>query len=259
MPGCAICFGELCGSIGAAMPCGHVFHAPCYEKWVATLQEQAHDEAEDDLFVRRSGPVIQTCPMCVQKVVNFQRIFFDSVASPLREDDYMSLYQQAKEEIEQLRREYRATKSRYEGAFLAQSLSHQETLDECLKIMELERSEKEKLEASFELYRHGYKEELKRLEDVVDEHIKLNRRVENEHEKELKRLEDLLKKRDDEKQKWRNVAIKKTRDKVKLIEDIKRKDDEINKLRNNPSSGSTTISAPIVKLNKKRAATMYFK
>ena len=257
--GCAICCGELnnISSIGTCIPCGHVFHEDCFQRWEATqnlLEENDNDEEqqqeEEEEVPIDEGKV--TCPVCMQGVSRLQRIFLD-VASPkselhrlsssnqslkmdtivegdetgMVEDYYKALYEQSKKEMEKLRKEFRAMEGRYEEAIINQSRSHQETLDVCLEKVEKERQKKEEL-----------RKELKILKV--------------EHKKEVKHLQHLLEEKDAEKQKWRKLSLEKTRAVAKLQQQVQERDERIEKLIGNPLTGSTTFSELIIRLNRHR-------
>lgn len=245
---CVICCSDFNGSsIGTCIPCGHCFHEECFDRWEAT-QHVLEIENEDDDVLSDEGKV--TCPMCMQGVSQFQRIFLDVGSSSSKpelqllssssqscimdtikeedetgmvEDYYQSLYEQTKKELQKVRKECHAMEGRYEEAMINQSRSHQETLDACLEKVEKERKKKEALKDELKALRQERKTELKHLEEKVAE-----------------------------KQKWRNIALEKTRVVSKLQQQLQEKEKRIQKLIGHPLAGTTSISELIVKLNRHR-------
>ena len=70
---CCICLESLFGdedapSIGACVPCGHVFHEPCFDKWRAQQQQQ------------RGGTC--KCVMCNQPATQFVKLYLDRSSEP---------------------------------------------------------------------------------------------------------------------------------------------------------------------------------
>ena len=259
LPACAICCGELnVGHIGTLIPCGHVFHEACFARWETTQKLLRHANDDDDDEEEEDVPADErtvTCPMCMQGVSRFQRIFLDigsgSAAketefdrmsrtcppmldtiieqdeSGLVEDFYKSLYERTKREMKKLTEEFRAMEGRYEEGIINQSRSHQETLDACIEKLEKEREKKER-----------YKKELKNLQQ--------------EQKKDLKRWQEQLEGKDGETQKWRRLSLEKSYTIARLQQQIQERDERIQKLIGNPLVGSTSMSELIIKLNRHR-------
>lgn len=77
---CIICFESLFSqSVGACVPCGHVFHQVCWDGWYAS--QQRNRNANDSRRGRGQGRGQCKCPMCNQPSSQFVRLFLDRIGS----------------------------------------------------------------------------------------------------------------------------------------------------------------------------------
>jgi hypothetical protein len=155
---CVICYSGLRDNVGACIPCGHVFHASCFQRW-AVSQPEKEDSSEEEMS-DSSSP----CPLCMQPVVDFQRIYLN-ITSPPRphvnkpkkvkkcaaataeespEQDALapvsskevvdkSQYEDLQREMENLRSQFQTMEVQYEQALQSQSRSNQELLEDCFR------------------------------------------------------------------------------------------------------------------------------
>lgn len=83
---CAICLESLLqkssrssssstAKVGAAVPCGHVFHFKCYKKWYSA-QRRRHQRLPPPQQQQDNGDAFRTkCPMCNRLCENFVQIY----------------------------------------------------------------------------------------------------------------------------------------------------------------------------------------
>jgi len=80
---CALCLEEMKGAyrnVGAAMPCGHVYHEDCFAGHQASILLGAAQGNTNDTTL--------CCPTCTQRVNSFGKIFLYLGSTEADMDEY---------------------------------------------------------------------------------------------------------------------------------------------------------------------------